>query len=103
MEVTGMEQVDGKDAYNVKITSPTGRVRNEFCCKETGFRLSTHVSQDTPMGPMVIITQFADYRKVNNVYFPHSVKQQLGPQMIDMKVNSIEFNTGLTIEQFKVD
>jgi len=103
MEVTGMEQVDGKDAYNVKITSPTGRVRNEFFCKETGFRLSTHVSQDTPMGPMVIITQFADYRKVNNVYFPHSVKQQLGPQMIDMKVNSIEFNTGLTIEQFKVD
>lgn len=103
LELAGIEPVDGKDAYNVRITSATGRVRNEFFCIETGLRLKIQITQETPMGQMSIITLFGDYKEVQGVKFPHTIKQQLGPQAIDMKVSTITINSGLTPATFSVN
>lgn len=103
LELAGIEPVDGKDAYNVRITSATGRVRNEFFCIETGLRLKTQITQETPMGQMSIITLFGDYKEVQGVKFPHTIKQQLGPQAIDMKVSTITINSGLSPATFSVN
>ena len=103
LELAGIEQIDGQDAYRVRFTSPTGSVRNEFFSLETGLRISSQVNQETPMGSMTMVTNFSDYREVNGVMYPFSIKQQVGPQMLDMKVNSIEVNTGLSDNDFQVD
>jgi hypothetical protein len=102
-ELAGIEQVDGKDVYRVRFTSPTGSVRSEFFSLETGLRISSQVNQDTPMGSMTVVTNYDDYREVNGIMYPFSIKQQVGPQMLDMKVNSIEVNTGLSANDFQVD
>jgi len=103
LELAGIEQVDGQDAYRVRFTSPTGSVCSEFFSLETGLRISSQVNQETPMGSMTMVTNYGDYREVNGVKYPFSIKQQVGPQMLDMKVNSIEVNTGLSADDFRVD
>jgi zinc protease len=103
LELAGIENLDGVDTYRIRFTSPTGAVRNEFFSLETGLRLSSQVSQETPMGSMTVVTTYGDYREVNGILFPFSIKQQLGPQMLDMKANSIEVNTGLSADDFLVD
>ncbi len=103
LELAGIESLNEQDVYRIRLTSPTGSVRNEYYSLKTGLRISSQTSQDTPMGAMTIVTNYDDYREVNGVKFPFSIKQQMGPQLLDMKVNSIEVNSGLSAEEFKVD
>ncbi len=103
LELAGIETLDGEDVYRVRLTSPTGSVRNEYFSLETGLRKSTQISQETPMGSMTIVTNYDDYREVNGVLFPFTISQHLGPQMLDMKVTSIEVNSGLSAAEFSVD
>lgn len=103
LELAGIETLEGEEVYRVRFTSPTGSVRNEYFSLENGLRKSTQISQDTPMGTMTIVTNYSDYREVNGVLFPFSISQQLGPQMLDMKVTSIEVNSGLSATEFSVD
>ncbi|MBW6499183.1 MAG: insulinase family protein [Bacteroidales bacterium] len=103
LELAGIETLEGEEVYRVRFTSPTGSVRNEYFSLETGLRKSTQISQDTPMGSMTVVTNYSDYREVNGVLFPFSISQQLGPQMLDMKVTSIEVNSGLSAADFNVD
>ncbi|MEE4176627.1 MAG: pitrilysin family protein [Bacteroides sp.] len=103
MELAGIEDLDGQEAYRIRFTSPSGSVRNEYFSVENGLRLSTQISQESPMGDMTVVTNYADYREVNGVLFPFTIKQQLGPQMLDMKVTSVEVNTGLGEDAFLVE
>lgn len=103
MELAGIEDLEGQEAYRIRFTSPSGSVRNEYFSVENGLRLSTQISQESPMGNMTVVTNYSDYREVNGVLFPFSIKQQLGPQMLDMKVTSVEVNTGLGEDAFLVD
>ncbi|MDX9940733.1 MAG: pitrilysin family protein [Bacteroidales bacterium] len=103
MELTGIEDLEGVEAYRIRFTSPNGSVRNEYFSVDNGLRLSTQISQESPMGSMTVVTNYSDYREVNGIMFPFSIKQQLGPQMLDMKVTSIEVNSGLDNDAFLID
>jgi predicted Zn-dependent peptidase len=103
LELKGVETIGGQEAYRIALTSPTGTIRHDYFSTQTYLRLSSQVSQETPMGQMIIITNFADYKAVNGVLFPFTIQQSLGPQMLDMKVSSIEVNTGLGADAFKVE
>lgn len=103
LELAGIEDLDGQEVYRIRFTSPNGSVRNEYFSLETGLRLSTQVSQESPMGAMTVVTNYGDYREVNGVLFPFSIKQQIGPQALDMKVSTLEVNTGLGQDTFLVE
>lgn len=103
LELAGIENMNGQDVYRIRLTSPTGSVRNEYFSLKSGLKISSQTSQDTPMGAMTIVTTYDDYREINGIKFPFSIKQQLGPQLLDMKVNSIEVNSGLSADEFKID
>jgi len=80
LELTGIEKPDNKETYRIKLTGPTGKVSSEFYCLETGLKLRSEMSQETPMGVTTIVTNYADYKEINGVKFPYSIKQQAGPQ-----------------------
>ncbi len=103
LSLEGVENVAGKVAFRVKITSPRDHTITEFFDSETFLKLRTVVTQDTPMGEMAQITDYEDYREVEGMKFPFLMKQQAGPQAFDMQVNSIEINQGLDDEVFRVD
>jgi zinc protease len=97
------DNIDGKPVYKVQITSPEGTVKTEFFDVATGLKVRTLSSQDTQMGPMTITFSYGDYREVSNIKFPFALKQQMGPQALDLKVLSVELNKGISDDLFKMD
>ncbi len=103
LSLEGSETVSGKNAWKVNITSPRDVTVTEFFDIETGLKLRTVVTQDSPMGSITQITDYEDYRDVDGMKFPFLMKQQAGPQAFDMEVKSIEINQGLEDEIFSID
>jgi zinc protease len=97
------DNIDGKPVYKVQITSPEGTVKTEFFDVASGLKVRTVSSQDTQMGPMTISFNYGDYREVANIKFPFALKQQMGPQALDLKVLSVELNNGVSDDLFKID
>ncbi len=94
-ELLGIEGVEGIEAYKIELTYPTGKTITDFYDVETGFKIRSLSSEG--------LTGYADYREVDGIMFPFSLKQVAGPQVLDMKVVSVELNTGLDDDLFKVE
>lgn len=103
LELLEAEDVDGKPAYKVQITSPEGTAKTEYYDMGTGLKVKTVATQDTQMGPMTVTASYGDYREVDGILFPFSIKQQVGPQNLDMKVDGIDINKGVSDDLFKID
>ena len=103
VELDGIETVDGKNAYRIFIKSQTGIERTDYFDTETGLRLRTVATQESPMGEITQTTTFSDYRTINTFKYPFKIIEQAGPQSITMEVIEIRMNTGLENEIFKIE
>jgi hypothetical protein len=103
LELMEVEDVDGKPAYKVQVTNPAGTATIEFYDVATGLKVRTVSTQETQMGPMTVSASYGDYQDVEGVKIPFSLKQQTGPQTMDMKVVSAELNSGISDEVFNVE
>jgi zinc protease len=90
--ISGIERIDGVDAYKVEVHGPSGFTSYEYYALDTGLKIKM-VSESSTV-------TYADYRRVNGVLFPHKMLQQAGPQLLEMNINSLEINTGLEKEVF---
>ncbi len=97
-EMTGMEDVDGKPAYRVKVTNPAGDTQTLSFDKESGLM----VKEVTPTPQGSSTTFVKEYKEVNGVKFPVKVTQSVGPQMIDVNVEKIEVNTDIEESKFEI-
>ncbi len=100
LELDGIEAINGVSAYKINITGPGNIKRTDHFDVETGFRVQTTVTEQSPMGEITQITTYSDYRTVNGLKFPFRMMQQAGPQSIDMEVTNIKINQGLSDELF---
>lgn len=103
LSLEGIDNIGGKNAYRIDITSPRGVTMSEFFDIGSGLKLRTMVTQESPMGSMTQITDYEDYREVDGMMYPFLMKQQVGPQAFDLEVKSIEINQGLGDDVFSVD
>jgi zinc protease len=46
-------------------------------------------------------TQYGDYREVNGIKFPYKIDEDQGEFDLDMKVQSVKVNSGLTAADLK--
>jgi len=97
VELKGAEDVDGKPAWKVQLTKPSGQTSVVFYDQKNGLKLKS-VSQQ---GQMTITTVYSDYREVDGILFPFTSKQSVGPQSFDVITNSIKINTGLDDKIFE--
>jgi len=102
-ELLGMEPVDGKDTYKMAVTKPSGKTETEWYDVASGFLIkSLSIEEGQEEGESItVISEFGDYKAVGGIMFPHTIKQSFGPQALDMKVTSIEVNSGLSDDIFK--
>ena len=103
LKLLEVENVNEKPAYKVQVTSPAGSSVTDYYDMENGLKVKSVSSQDTQMGPMTVTTSYEDYRDVEGLKFPFLIKQQAGPQNVDMKVVSLELNTGVGDEVFSIN
>lgn len=97
--VQGIEQVDGKDAYAVKISDNT----TNYYDKENGLKVKQVKTMSQGGQSMTIPTMYSDYQEVKGVKFPFTIAQTMGPQSFEFKVSEIKVNEGVTEDTFKVE
>ena len=102
-KLTGMEEVNGKNAYVVGFELPSGSSVSLLYDVETGLKLKQVTVLETPQGQMTQGVSFADYREVDGIMIPYSQSTAIGPQMIDAKVVSVEINEGIEDDVFAVE
>lgn len=101
-ELEGIEAVDGKDAYKMKITSPGGSTSTAFFDVATGLRVKDMREQELgPMGKVVMTTTFKEYKAYNGVQIPVKVNIDAGPLKQDIDITNVKINTGLKKEDLK--
>lgn len=104
MTLKGIEEVNGKDAYTIELTGPTGDVETEYYEVSSGLKLKTLKTEDAgPQGTMTITSEYSDYREVDGIKFPYEINQNFGPQSLKAKVQSVELNKKIKDDLFKID
>ncbi|QCR23884.1 insulinase family protein [Pontibacter sp. SGAir0037] len=101
-KLTGMEKVDGQDAYVVEVAITTEQKMLHYFDKASGLRLKTVTSMPTPQGVMTQTKSYKNYKEVNGVKFPHTIEATVGPQAVKFEVQNIEVNKGLKDDNFKL-
>lgn len=78
--------------YKIEIIDAEGNPSYEFYDVESKLKVKAISFQDSPQGQVTVISDYADYKEVDGILFPHSLTQTMGPQAFDMKVKTIEIN-----------
>ncbi len=101
-ELTGMENINGKDTYKITFTPPNGKKSFAYYSVESGLLIRTASSVSTAQGTFNQTTDMDDYREVQGVKYPFKLNQNMGPQSIELTVTSYEINTGILDSVFEV-
>ncbi|SDH06918.1 M1 family metallopeptidase [Chitinophaga filiformis] len=89
---------NGKETYLITVKEDEDLVTELYYDVATGF-LAKKISRSGDQETGAIET--SDYREVNGVKFPFLLKNNIGGQQIDFKVDEIKINSGLTDTDFK--
>ena len=100
-KLTGVEQIDGADAYVIELELPTGSKATHYFGVESGLKVRESKTSDTPQGSFTQTVTFSDYKAVDGVKYPYKMSMSFGPQNMNAEVVSIEVNTGITADDFK--
>lgn len=98
----GEECIDSIDCYAIRLVLPSGIRWFQYYNVETGLKFKETKEIQTKQGLFEQETYFSDYREVNGLKFPFTIKQYFGLQEIDLTVTSIEINTGLDDSVFEL-
>ena len=89
---------NGKDTYLITVKEEEDMISELYYDVATGLlvkKISRNGEQETGA------IETSDYREVNGVKFPFLLKNNIGGQQIDFKVDEIKINSGLTDTDFK--
>lgn len=96
-ELTGIESINGEDAYVIRLTE---NVR-EFYSIDSGLKLATETTAEQMGQKMTSKLMYSDYTNKDGVMVPMMLSQDLGPQTIDIKIEEVKFNDGVTASDFE--
>ncbi len=102
LKIAGAEKVDGKDAIDVELTTPLGKVSHRYYDATTYLLVKTSKSQEVPGRGTVTQQQFyKTYKEVNGVKLPTEELIDMGQIKINVKYTDIKANQGLKVEDLK--
>lgn len=101
VELSGLETLNGKDAYKVNLVYPSGKRTTQYYDVESGLLVKTSSSVESPQGVMNISIEYADYKEVKGTKVAHKVIQGTPMGSIELTVSSVEYNTNPSDDLFK--
>jgi outer membrane lipoprotein-sorting protein len=103
VSLTGIEQVDGNDAYTVEYNYASGGKSTVYFDVNSFLKVQTVKAVDTPQGSGTQTIAYKDYKEVSGVMFPHTIIQSFGPQTLKAEITSIEVNVPIEDAAFTVE
>lgn len=100
VELVGQEQINGKNAFHLRVTRKWLPPQDLYLDGTT--YLETKLATNVP-GSGVMEVQFGDYRKVDGMMMPYSVKTYAGGMMVmELKLDTVEVNVKVDDALFKI-
>jgi hypothetical protein len=99
-EVKGIKDVNGRDAYEIELTLPSGKKWYHYYDVESGLKVRETSTLDTPQGSFNQVVDMGDYKEIDGIKYPHKLSQQMGPQTIELEVTNIKVNQGISEAMF---
>ena len=102
LKIVGAEKVDGKDAIDVEVTTPSKKVSHRFYDATTFLLVKTSKSEEVPGQGTATQQQFYNgYKVVNGVQISSEQLIDLGQMKINVKYTDIKVNQGLKSSDLK--
>ncbi len=99
--VVRREAVGPRTAFVVEATPPQGAVEKLYFDTETGLLLRTDAEREGPQGPVNATMYLEDYRDVDGLKFPHTLRQEMGEFAFVLKITEIKLNAEIDDAKFK--
>jgi len=96
-----LETVNDKDAYVVTVKDPLGITTRYYYDVQTGLKLKETTVTDDPKSDIASTKEYSDYKEVNGIKFPYTLKSANFQQDITFTITDITINSGLKDEDFK--
>ena len=103
IDLVGLEKLNGKDVYHLKVTRKTGPSQHYFLDAQTGLeaKVRTEVSQGASQA--TVETELSDYRNVEGRMVPFKTRQLVNGQLAaEMTIEQVEFNVPMPDTLFKM-
>jgi len=102
LKIVGAEKVDGKDAIDVEVTTPSKKVSHRFYDATTFLLVKTSKSEEVPgRGTATQQQYFTGYKTVNGVQISTEQLIDMGQMKINIKYADIKVNQGLKSSDLK--
>ena len=102
LKIVGAEKVDGKEAIDVEVTTPSKKVSHRFYDAKTFLLVKTSKSEEVPgRGTMTQQQFYTGYQTVNGVQISSEQLIDMGQMKINVKYTDIKMNQGLKITDLK--
>jgi hypothetical protein len=98
----GIEDVKGKPAYKVELTSKSGTKRTGFYDKESGLLVKQTMVIKLEQGEIPTESYISDYKKVGDLLFPHKTTTTMMTQEMKTTFDTIEVNPDLPASTFEL-
>lgn len=96
------EKLDGKTVYKVVLTPESGKPATHYYDKESGLLVKMMMVMESPMGELPSESTISDYKKVDGVLIPHTVRQKVLVQELVISIDKIEHNVKIPEERFAI-
>ena len=80
--------------YRIEVTNPGGTKSFDYYSIQTGLKVRTISEGMTAV--------YKEYKSVDGIQFPYMMTQEAGGQSMSMEATSIQVNTGLSSDIFKL-
>lgn len=97
----GIEQVEGKDAYNLEVKSAKGRTFNLYYDVTSGLRVKEERKQEGPAGSTTATITITEFGSFNGVKLPVKQIFDAGQFKLLIELPSVKVNQGLTMDELK--
>jgi len=102
IKIVGGEKVNGIDAIDVELTTPSKKVSHRFYDAKTFLLVKTAKSEEVPGRGTVTQQQFySGYQTINGVQIPAEMLIDMGQMKINVKYTDIKMNQGLKSTDMK--
>lgn len=105
LALKGTAKVEGKEAYKIEVTGPSGQITTEYYDSKTGYLVQSESSIESNNQRLSIVTTFDNYKQVDHVYFPFSSTLTISAngqsQEMQLTIDSIKINEGVSDSDFQ--
>lgn len=95
IELTGIEPIEGSDAYALKNGDATF-----YYDAKSGLKVADSEIQDQGGNKVTLMTYYKDYRDVKGVKVPFNIVKNVGIEL-DIKISDVKINEGVSDADFQ--